>query len=191
MSDLTAISQTTLPDPPNPNTIPGGMDPDEIMVEVSLARYGVIQNDLTTQANEIKANNALLTDYQNTLAQVDKQISSDTSKDGPVTITVDGQMYNDIADAGIQINKASDVTGHFDPKTGMMSADTTTSITVNSGQQLAAWLKGKIQSLSNNSQMAMIELQSQMNNLNQTMQTATSILQKGSDTKDKILQNIH
>jgi hypothetical protein len=30
-----------------------------------------------------------------------------------------------------------------------------------------------------------------MNNLNQTMETATSILQKGSDTKDKVIQNIH
>jgi hypothetical protein len=191
MSDLMAVNQNVPPSPPNPNTIPGDMDPSEIMVEVSLARYGVIQQDLQVRAGEIKANNALLTDYQNTLALVDAQISSDTSKDGPVTITVDGQMYNDIADSGLQINKTSDVGGHFDPKTGMMSADTKTSITVNSGQQLAAFLKDKIQSLGNNSQMAMIQLQSQMNNLNQTMETATSILQKSSDTKDKILQNIH
>ena len=58
-------------------------------------------------------------------------------------------------------------------------------------QKLSAFLKDDVQQLSNNSQMDMIQLQSQMNNLNQVMQTATSVMQKASDTKDKILQNIH
>jgi hypothetical protein len=190
MSSFSAISQMNSATPPGTNTIPGGEDPDEIMMEVSLARYGVIQNDLTTQANEIKANNALLTDFQNTLADVDKQISSDTSQDKPVTINVDPTMYNNIIDQGFQIDKTTQVGGTFDQTNGMIKGGSDT-ITVHDGQALAAWLKDKIQALSNNSQMSMIQLQSQMNNLNQTMETATSILQKGSDTEDKIIQNIH
>jgi hypothetical protein len=180
MSDLTAINQTTLPDPPNPNPIPGGIDPSEIMVEVSLARYGVLQQNLKTQADEIKANNALLTDYQNVLALVDKQVPLDPSTAGDVTVNVPPDVLAALKTAG------------FNLEIGKINPDGTTSVYIQGGaQQLAAFLKDKIQALSNNSQMAMIELQSQMNNLNQTMQTATSILQKASDTKDKILQNIH
>jgi len=190
MSSFSAISQANSTAPPDPNTIPGGEDPDEIMMEVSLARYGVIQDDLKIQSDEIKANNALLTDYQNTLAQVDQQISQDTSQDKSVSVTVDAQMDNAIIDAGFIPSNATQNGGTFDGKTGMTDGGTQT-FTVPSGQGLAAWLKDKIQALSNNSQMAMIQLQSQMNNLNQTMETATSILQKGSDTKDKIIQNIH
>ena len=190
MSSFSAISQANSPAPPDPNTIPGGEDPDEIMMEVSLARYGVIQDDLTIQSDEIKANNALLTDYQNVLAQVDQQISQDTSQDKSVSVTVDAQMDNAIIDAGFIPSNSTQNGGTFDQKTGMVDGGTQT-FTVPSGQKLAAWLKDKIQALSNNSQMAMIQLQSQMNNLNQTMETATSVLQKASDTKDKILQNIH
>ena len=192
MSSFSAINQMNSTAPPDPNTIPGGEDPDEIMVEVSLARYGVIQSNLTTQANEIKANNNLLTEYQEVLEQLDSKISTDPNDDGPVSgVKVTPEVYNELLADGLI--KSVDSAGDDDPKTGLMlpSQDGTYTVTLTSGQKAAAAIKDKIQTLSNNSQMAMIELQSQMNNLNQTMETATSIMQKASDTKDKIIQNIH
>jgi hypothetical protein len=178
MPDLMPVNQNTISGL-NPDTIPGDCDPTDLMVEVSLARYGVIQQDLQVRAGEIKANNALLTDYQNALAQVDAQISTDTSKDGSVTINVPQDVWATLKDSGLPVTASG------------TNPDGTEMVQVGSGQKLAAFLKDKVQALSNNSQMDMIQLQSQMNNLNQTMETATSILQKASDTKDKILQNIH
>jgi hypothetical protein len=163
--------------PTDADTIQGDVDPTDLMVEVSLARYGVIQQDLQIKADEIKKNNALLTDYQNTLAAADAQISSDTTQDSTFEGTIPADVWAKLKDSGVPYS------------TAVPNADGSVQIN-GSGQKLAAWLKDKIQALSNNSQMDMIQLQSEMNNLNQTMDTATGIMQKAFQTKDTIIRNI-
>ena len=188
MPDLTAINQSSTTDPTNTDPIPGAVDVNDLLVEVSLIRYGALSNDLLMKTDDIKANNSLLTQNDDALKQVDAQVSS-TGSDGSATISVSPQVLQELAAGGVSYtsdNKLNDATGQVIP-----NQDGTLTITVTSGQKTAAFLKDQVQALSNNSQMDMIQLQSQMNNLNQTMETATSIMQKASDTKDKIIQNIH
>jgi hypothetical protein len=177
MSDLTPVNQNSISSltdaDPNP-----GIDMSSLLLEVELEGYNIQQNAVHTRVNEMNAQNNLLSDIDNALGLVDAQNSPDSTSDTAVTISVSQQVWAEIQGSGIPIVAS----GKNPDGTEMVECG---------GQRLAAFLKDKVQALSNGSQMDMIQLQSQMNNLNQTMETATAIMQKASDTKDKIIQNIH
>jgi hypothetical protein len=182
MSNLMAINQTTPPDPTTTDSIPGDFNEFDFL-QIELDRAGVLQQNLELQGEDIKKNNALLSDLQSVLKVVDAATPTGSTSDTPITsITVPQDAWNEIYDNGQSQLPLSNAT---------QNPNGTVTFDCGSVQKLSAFLKDDVQQLSNNSQMDMIQLQSQMNNLNQVMQTATSVMQKASDTKDKILQNIH
>jgi hypothetical protein len=183
MPNLTAINQTSPPDPTTTDSIPGDFNEFDFL-DIELGRAGVLQQNLELQGEDIKKNNALLSDLQGALKLVDAATPADASQDGGYNINVSKDVY-DMIESDPSISQ-------YVPESGS-NGDGTYWISSGDGgaTKMAAWLKDTVQQFSNNSQMDMIQLQSQMNNLNQVMQTATSVMQKASDTKDKILQNIH
>jgi len=182
MSNLMAINQTTPPDPTTTDSIPGDFNEFDFL-QIELDRAGVLQQNLELQGEDIKKNNALLSDLQSVLKVVDAATPTGSTSDTPINnVAVPQDAWNEIYDNGQSQLPLSDAT---------QNPNNTVTFNCGSVQKLAAFLKDDVQQLSNNSQMDMIQLQSQMNNLSQVMETATSVMQKASDTKDKILQNIH
>ena len=155
-----------------------GIDASDLLLQMELKRYQVMQGGMLERAKMMQNNNAWLTELDNALASTDAQADPNPSNDSGVTVTLDPKMYELFQSS--KIGSATDITN----PDGSHQVQT-------SGQKWAAFLKDQIQACSNNSQLDMIQLQSQVNNLNQTMETATGLMQKTADTKDKIIQNIH
>ena len=155
-----------------------GIDASDLLLQMELKRYQVMQGGMLERAKMMQNNNAWLSQLDDTLSKVDAQADPNPSNDSTAELTLDPKMY-----ALFQSSKIGSSTDITNPD-GSHTVDT-------SAQKLAAFLKDQIQACSNSSQLDMIQLQSQVNNLNQTMETATGLMQKTADTKDKIIQNIH
>ena len=177
MNDLMPVNQNTISSPTDAGIDPG-IDVSDLLLDVELASYNVQQGAVKTRVDEMNKQNNLLSGIDNALGLVDAQNDPNSTSDTAVTINVSQDVWAEIQGSGIPITAS----GKNPDGTEMVEC---------SGQKLSAFLKDKVQELSNDSQMSMIQLQSQMNNLNQSMDTATTIMQKTSDTKDKIIQNIH
>jgi hypothetical protein len=192
MNDLMPVNQNNVSSTNNPDTIAGDFNENDFM-QLEMQRAGILQQDLQLQANDIRRNNAYLSELQSALADVDSQVPSDPNSDNGGTATIPTDIARDMyEDPSVSQNlqttvDPSGIAHGFDPdgntcKIGWGKGGATA---------IAAWLKDKVSQYSNNTQMDMIALQGQMNNYNSQIEMITNAMEKFAQTKDKIVGNIH
>jgi hypothetical protein len=194
MSSTVAVNQNTVSSTTD-SIQPDWCDFNENDFEqLQMQRAKVLQQNLALQGDQIRRNNAFLSELQSALADVDAQAPSDPNQDNGGSANVPTDIARDMyEDPSVSKNlqatvDASGVAHGFEE-----NPDGTSTISWGKGgaTALSAWLKDKVSQYSNNTQMDMINLQGQLNNYNSQIEMITSSMQKFQDTRDKIIQNIH
>lgn len=182
MPDFNPIGQTNATNAMNADTVPGDFTENDFM-EIEMQRAGILQQNLELQKDDIQRNNQQLQALQSALAAIDSQVPANSNNDTGGSVTMSEAAYQALANSPA----GADLTGATtNPATGQ--------VTVTWGQggatKISAALKDTVSQYSNDSQMAMITLQGQLNNYNQQIEMITNSMQKFFETKDKVVGNI-
>ncbi|MCX5769437.1 MAG: hypothetical protein NTZ09_04075 [Candidatus Hydrogenedentes bacterium] len=163
------------------------MDLGQLMMQINIDRTEIIDTQLADQMADAQEKNAQLRALNELMAQCRqfKANESNANDDnaGGAAFTLPG--YED--KGAMQINE-------WFAEFGMTETD------VNPGDSKEEWeaewdaniqtIKGAIDSLNSDSQLAMVRLQSLMNKRNQSYETVSDVLQKDQKTRDTIVGNL-